>query len=174
MERSTRPPRTGCKAQAFCHSHTAGELRISRVYNFSAGPAALPEEVLAQAREEMLDWQGSGMSVMEMSHRSKEYISIATQAEADLRFQELEELKNGTRPEEKDAAAAELADVKVFHAGTKQTDDQVVTAGGRVLGVTALGETISIAKLRAYTGVKCIRWDGAWCRKDISDKARMT
>ena len=58
---------------------------MSRVYNFSAGPAMLPEEVLIQARDEMLDWQGSGMSVMEMSHRGKEFISIATQAEADLR-----------------------------------------------------------------------------------------
>ncbi|HXK56021.1 MAG TPA: 3-phosphoserine/phosphohydroxythreonine transaminase, partial [Gammaproteobacteria bacterium] len=58
---------------------------MSRVYNFSAGPAMLPEEVLNQAREEMLDWQGSGMSVMEMSHRGKEFMSIAAQAEADLR-----------------------------------------------------------------------------------------
>jgi len=58
---------------------------MGRVYNFSAGPATLPEEVLYQAREEMLDWNGSGMSVMEMSHRGKEFMSIATQAEADLR-----------------------------------------------------------------------------------------
>ncbi len=56
-----------------------------RVYNFSAGPAMLPEAVLEQAKEELIDWQGSGMSVMEMSHRGKEYISIAQQAEADLR-----------------------------------------------------------------------------------------
>ncbi len=67
--------------------------------------------------------------------------------------------------------AAELPDVKVFHAGTKLVDDQVVTSGGRVLGVTALGNSISAAKLQAYTAVKCIRWPGAWCRKDISDKA---
>jgi phosphoserine aminotransferase len=56
-----------------------------RVYNFSPGPAVLPEEVLLQAREEMLDWQGSGMSVMEMSHRGKEFMSIAEAAHADLR-----------------------------------------------------------------------------------------
>ncbi len=67
--------------------------------------------------------------------------------------------------------AAELQDVKVFHAGTKLADGQVLTNGGRVLGVTALGSTISAAKLQAYTAVKCIRWPGAWCRKDISDKA---
>jgi len=58
---------------------------MSRVYNFSAGPAILPEEVLKQAQEEMLDWQGTGMSVMEMSHRGKAYMSIAEKAEADLR-----------------------------------------------------------------------------------------
>lgn len=58
---------------------------MSRVYNFSAGPAVLPEEVLQRARDEMLDWQGSGMSVMEMSHRDKEFMSIAAKAEADLR-----------------------------------------------------------------------------------------
>ncbi|MBN1590084.1 MAG: phosphoribosylamine--glycine ligase, partial [Pirellulales bacterium] len=67
--------------------------------------------------------------------------------------------------------AAKLPDVKVFHAGTRQTDEGIVTAGGRVLGITALGETIARAKLQAYTAVKCIRWRGAWCRKDISDKA---
>lgn len=58
---------------------------MSRVYNFSAGPAVLPEEVLREAAEEMLDYQGSGMSVMEMSHRSKVYEKIIKTAEADLR-----------------------------------------------------------------------------------------
>ncbi|MCK5663081.1 MAG: aminotransferase class V-fold PLP-dependent enzyme, partial [Thiotrichaceae bacterium] len=58
---------------------------MSRAFNFSAGPAMLPEAVLEQAKAEILDWQGSGMSVMEMSHRSKEFKSIAEQAEADLR-----------------------------------------------------------------------------------------
>ena len=58
---------------------------MSRVYNFSAGPAILPEEVLKQAQEEMMDWRGTGMSVMEMSHRGKAYMSIAEKAEADLR-----------------------------------------------------------------------------------------
>jgi phosphoserine aminotransferase len=56
-----------------------------RIFNFSAGPAVLPEEVLRIAAGEMLDWHGSGMSVMEMSHRGKEFISIADEAEADLR-----------------------------------------------------------------------------------------
>ncbi|GAB3539043.1 3-phosphoserine/phosphohydroxythreonine transaminase [Noviherbaspirillum agri] len=58
---------------------------MTRVYNFSAGPAVLPQEVLRQAADEMLDWHGSGMSVMEMSHRGKEFISIYEAAERDLR-----------------------------------------------------------------------------------------
>ncbi|NMC19954.1 MAG: phosphoribosylamine--glycine ligase, partial [Thermogutta sp.] len=67
--------------------------------------------------------------------------------------------------------AARLPDVKVFHAGTRLRDGQVVTVGGRVLGVTALGENVAKAKLQAYAAVKRIRWEGAWCRKDIADKA---
>ena len=58
---------------------------MTRVYNFSAGPATLPEPVLRRAAEEMLDWHGSGMSVMEMSHRGKEFISIHAEAEGLLR-----------------------------------------------------------------------------------------
>ncbi|GAB1391762.1 MAG: phosphoserine aminotransferase [Rubrivivax sp.] len=58
---------------------------MTRVYNFSAGPAALPEPVLRQAAQEMLDWHGAGMSVMEMSHRGPEFMSIHAQAQADLR-----------------------------------------------------------------------------------------
>ena len=58
---------------------------MARVYNFSAGPAVLPEEVLQEAADEMLDYRGTGMSVMEMSHRSKAYVTIIKEAEADLR-----------------------------------------------------------------------------------------
>ena len=58
---------------------------MARIFNFSAGPAVLPETVLQQAAAEMLDWHGSGMSVMEMSHRGKEFISIHAEAEQDLR-----------------------------------------------------------------------------------------
>ena len=58
---------------------------MEHIYNFSAGPAVLPAEVLQQARDEMLDWHGSGMCVMEMSHRGKEFMSIAATAEKDLR-----------------------------------------------------------------------------------------
>lgn len=58
---------------------------MTKIYNFSAGPAVLPKEVLEQARDELLDWHDSGMSVMEMSHRGKEFLGIASEAEADLR-----------------------------------------------------------------------------------------
>ena len=58
---------------------------MNTIYNFSAGPAVLPKEVLQQAAAEMLDWHGSGMSVMEMSHRGPEFMSILAQAQADLR-----------------------------------------------------------------------------------------
>jgi len=68
--------------------------------------------------------------------------------------------------------AAMVPNTKVFHAGTVLNErGEVLTNGGRVLGVTGLGETVAEAKLAAYTAVKCIRWDGAWCRKDIADKA---
>ena len=58
---------------------------MDRIFNFSAGPATLPQAVLEQARDELVNWRGSGMSVMEMSHRGKEYMSIHAEAEADLR-----------------------------------------------------------------------------------------
>lgn len=58
---------------------------MARCYNFCAGPAAMPEAVLSQAKEELLDWRGRGLSVMEMSHRSEEMVSIANEAEADFR-----------------------------------------------------------------------------------------
>ena len=58
---------------------------MSRVFNFSAGPAMVPETVLQQAKDELMDWQGSGMSVMEMSHRSDEVVQIAENAEKEMR-----------------------------------------------------------------------------------------
>ena len=66
--------------------------------------------------------------------------------------------------------AAAVPDVQVFHAATRSVDGQIVADGGRVLAVTALSSSLARAKLQAYTAVKHIRWDGAWCRKDIADK----
>jgi len=67
--------------------------------------------------------------------------------------------------------AGALEDVMVFHAGTKEQDGNVVTNGGRVLGITALGRDVAAAKTRAYEAVDRITFDGAYCRRDISDKA---
>jgi len=67
--------------------------------------------------------------------------------------------------------AEKLSDVVVFHAGTAMKDGRLVTAGGRVLGVTAAGETIAEAKTRAYEAVGEISFDGAYYRRDIADKA---
>ena len=67
--------------------------------------------------------------------------------------------------------AAKLPDVKVFHAGTKRDGDRTVSDGGRVLGVTALGDDLAAAKARAYEAVKLITFAGAHYRTDIADKA---
>jgi phosphoribosylamine--glycine ligase len=67
--------------------------------------------------------------------------------------------------------AAKLPDVKVFHAGTKMDGGVVVTDGGRVLAVTALGETLAAAKQKAYEAVEMIHFQGAHYRRDIGDKA---
>ena len=67
--------------------------------------------------------------------------------------------------------AEQLEDVIVFHAGTKDQDGDIVTSGGRVLGVTALGQTVADAKTTAYQAVDKIKFEGAYCRRDIADKA---
>jgi phosphoribosylamine--glycine ligase len=67
--------------------------------------------------------------------------------------------------------ASKLKDVVVFHAGTAKQDGKIVTSGGRVLGVTALGDSIADAKTRAYQAVDMIHFEGAYCRRDIADKA---
>ncbi|MCA9065308.1 MAG: phosphoribosylamine--glycine ligase [Planctomycetaceae bacterium] len=68
--------------------------------------------------------------------------------------------------------ADNLPDVKVFHAGTGRRGEDVINTGGRVLGVTALGDSVQAAKKRAYEAVDLISWDGGWCRRDISDKCQ--
>ena len=99
---------------------------MTRPYNFSAGPAVLPEEVLRQAAEEMLDWQGSGMSVMEMSHRGKEFTQIATEAEADFRAL-LAVPGNYKILFMQGGAIAENALIPLNLLGDKKTADYIVT-----------------------------------------------
>jgi len=99
---------------------------MTRPYNFSAGPAALPEEVLQQAAEEMLDWHGAGMSVMEMSHRGKEFTGIAARAEADLR-ELLAVPANYKILFMQGGAIAENAIIPLNLLGDKKTADYIVT-----------------------------------------------
>ena len=66
------------------------EQNTDNVFNFSAGPAGLPKAVMQQAQKELINWQGLGTSVMEISHRSKEFIKVAEEAEQDLREREFE------------------------------------------------------------------------------------
>ncbi|WP_186157440.1 3-phosphoserine/phosphohydroxythreonine transaminase [Burkholderia gladioli] len=97
-----------------------------RVFNFSAGPAAMPEDVLRQAADEMLDWNGSGMSVMEMSHRGREFTSIHETALADLR--ELQAVPDNYRVLFlQGGGIAENAIVPMNLLGTRQNVDFVVT-----------------------------------------------
>lgn len=99
---------------------------VGRVWNFSAGPAALPQAVLEQAQRELLDWQGSGASVMEQSHRGKGFIAMAEQAEADLR--ELLDI-----PDDyailflQGGATQHFAQIPMNLAGPEDTADYVVT-----------------------------------------------
>ncbi|MGJ8670763.1 MAG: 3-phosphoserine/phosphohydroxythreonine transaminase [Oceanococcus sp.] len=99
---------------------------MSRVYNFSAGPAALPEAVLQQVQQDLLDWQGTGMSVMEMSHRGKAFVSIAEKAEADLR-----ELLNVPSNYKvlflQGGASGQFAGIPLNLLGDKTSADYVVT-----------------------------------------------
>ena len=99
---------------------------MSRVWNFSAGPAVLPEVVLRQAADEMLDWHGCGMGVMEMSHRGKEFTAIAAQAEADLR-ELLAVPANYRILFMQGGAIAENAIIPMNLMGNKRVADYVVT-----------------------------------------------
>jgi len=74
------------KTAAAHQAATAQHIKpATRIFNFGAGPAAMPVEVLERAKWELVNWHDAGMSVMEMSHRGKEFVAIAAQAEADLR-----------------------------------------------------------------------------------------
>jgi len=99
---------------------------MSRVFNFSAGPAALPTEVLERAREELLDWNGTGTSVMEMSHRGKDFMSIAAKAEADLR--ELMAITDNYKVLFlQGGASSQFAMVPINLLGDKRTADYLLT-----------------------------------------------
>lgn len=99
---------------------------MSRVYNFSAGPAMVPTEVLQRAQSEMLDWNQTGMSTMEMSHRGKDYMSIAQKAESDLR-QLLSIPDNYKVLFMQGGASSQFAMVPINLLGDKTTADYLLT-----------------------------------------------
>ncbi len=99
---------------------------MSRVYNFSAGPAMLPEAVLKQAQEEFLDWKGAGASIMEMSHRGKEFVSVAAEAETDVR-ELLEVPKNYKVLFLQGGASAQFATIPMNLLRGKTTADYILT-----------------------------------------------
>jgi phosphoserine aminotransferase len=107
---------------------------MTRVFNFSAGPAALPEVVLRQAAEEMLDWHGAGMSVMEMSHRGKEFMQITAAAHTDLR-ELLAVPDNYKILFMQGGAIAENAIIPLNLLGNRTTADYVLTGSWSVKSV---------------------------------------
>ncbi|MEX0603082.1 MAG: 3-phosphoserine/phosphohydroxythreonine transaminase [Marinobacter sp.] len=132
---------------------------MTRAYNFCAGPATLPESVLQQARDEMLDWRGTGMSVMEMSHRSDEYVAIAKAAEQD--FRDLA----GVSDEYavlfmQGGASSQFATVPLNLLGEKSSADYVNTG---------IWSTKAIAEARRYANVNVVASSESRGFKDVPD-----
>ena len=120
------------------------ERTMTRAFNFSAGPAALPTEVLEEARDQLLDYQGRGLSVMEMSHRSKEFIAIAEQAEADLR--ELLAVPEGYHVLfMQGGATLQFAAVPLNLLGEKSSADYVHTGSWANSTRSVMGKSLSVA-----------------------------
>jgi phosphoserine aminotransferase len=131
---------------------------MSRVFNFSAGPAILPEAVLRQVREELLDWHGSGMSVMEMSHRDKDFMSIAAEAEATLR--EILGIPGNYKVLfMQGGATAQFAVVPMNLLGTKASADYVVTGSWGQKAAKECGKYAKarvVAKPDKYTSIPAV------------------
>lgn len=115
-----------------------------RVYNFSAGPAAIPQSVLEKAQAELLDWQGTGVSVMEMSHRGKEFMSIAEKAEADLR--ELMGIPNNYKVLFlQGGASTQFAAVPMNLLGDKKNADYINTGAWSKKAIAEAGKYCDVA-----------------------------
>jgi phosphoserine aminotransferase len=123
---------------------------LARIFNFSAGPAALPQSVLEQAQTEMLDFQGSGMSVMEMSHRGKEFVAIAAQAEADFR---------------------ELLGVSDDYHVLFLQGGATTQFAGVPLNLTHAGDTVDFVDTGAWS-VKAIKEAGKYCNVNIAASSK--
>ena len=137
---------------------------MQRVYNFSAGPAILPTEVLEQAQAELLDFKGCGMSVMEMSHRSKEFMEIATTAESDLR--ELLAIPNNYKVLfMQGGASAQFALIPLNLLGSKSTADYFDT------GIWS-GKAIKEARQHCTVNIVASGKDSDYCRLAAPSKWR--
>ena len=139
-----------------------------RAFNFSPGPAALPLEVLEQARDEMLDWRGDGMSVMEVSHRGKAFMQVAAEAEADLR--ELMDIPGNYKVLfTQGGASAQFASVPMNLAAADSSTDYVNTGHWSMKGIT---------EAKRYTRVRVAADAGGMYRRvppqselDLNDRA---
>ena len=140
---------------------------MSRVYNFSAGPAALPLEVLETIRNDLPDWQGTGMSVMEVSHRGKEFVELAARAEANLRA------LMGISDDysvlfAQGGATMQMAMAPLNLAGPEDTADYVVTGswGKKAAGEAAKFCNVNIAADASDKKFTYIPDEASWQRSD--------
>jgi phosphoserine aminotransferase len=136
---------------------------MTRVFNFSPGPATLPEAVLRQAADEMLDWHGTGMSVMEMSHRGKEFMSILAEAEANLR--ELMAIPSGYKVLfMQGGAIGENAIVPMNLIGRTGSADYVSTGAWSEKSIKEAGKygTVRVAASGQSTGFTAIPPQSEW------------
>ena len=137
--------------------------QVADIYNFSAGPAVLPAAVLRRARDELLDWHGSGMSVMEMSHRGKEFVSIAEQAEADYR--ELLGISSGYHVLFlQGGATSQFAMVPMNLLRGKQQADYINTGAWSKKAIAEARRycTVNVAATSEASGFTTIPAAGAW------------
>ncbi len=142
---------------------------MARIFNFSAGPATLPEPVLKQAQAELLDWKGSGMSVMEVSHRGSDFVEFASQSEADLRS-----LMNV--PDDyavlflAGGATLQFASIPLNLAGPEDTADYVLTGswGKKAVGEARRYTNVNIAADASDTAFTTIPDPAGW---QVSDAA---
>ncbi len=140
---------------------------MSRVYNFSAGPAALPLEVLEIIREDIPDWQGTGMSVMEISHRSKEFIALAARCEANLR-QLMSIPDDYSVLWTQGGATLQMAMAPLNLAGPDDTADYVVTGswGKKAAGEAAKQCKLNVAADSSDKNFTYIPDESRWQRSD--------
>jgi phosphoserine aminotransferase len=148
---------------------------MSRVYNFSAGPAALPVEVLENIREDIPDWQGTGMSVMEISHRSKEFIDVAARCESNLR-ELLSVPDDYSVLWTQGGATLQMAMAPLNLAGPDDTVDYVITGswGKKAAGEAAKQCSLNVAADSSDKNFTYIPDESTWQRSDNAKYLHIT